>query len=442
MSSEVTELSTGRMVLLGVQHVLAFYAGAVIVPLIVGPAIGLSPDQVGFLISLDMFTCGIATLLQVMGTSVIGIGLPVMLGCTFTAVGPMILIGKLNGITAIYGAIMASGAIVIILSQFMGTLIRFFPPVVRGSVVTTIGLSLIPVALGNAGGGVGSPNFGAPVNLFLAFFTLVVILAVNRLFRRSGIQALSVLIGIVAGTLLGVPLGVTNFSQVYASPWLRGVAPFHFGWPTFYIPAILTMTLVGIVSMIESTGVYFALGEIVNRDIQPEDVRRGLRAEGLAAIIGAVMNSFPYTTFSQNVGLVAMTKVTSRVVIVIAAIILICLGFLPKVAGFTQSIPPAVLGGAMVAMFGMVLASGIRMFRTVDFRRVENLLVVAVAVGIGMGVSVTPALFAHLPQDASMFLEDGIVMGSVAAVLMNLFFNGVASESLASVAQDASAEAI
>ncbi len=423
------KIDVSRLVPLGIQHVLAFYAGAVIVPLIVGPAIGLHAAQVGYLISLDLFTCGIATLLQVIGTNFIGIKLPVMLGCTFTAVAPMMLIGKIGGITSIYGSIIVSGLVVMILAQYMGTLVRLFPAVVRGSVVTIIGLSLLPVALNNAGGGLGAPGYGNPKNLGLAALTLLLVILINR-FSKGIFQALAVLIAIIVGTTIGWAMGLTNFSAVRDSSWFRLVTPFHFGLPRFDLPAILTMTLVGIVSMIESTGVYFALGEIVNRPITSADIRRGLRAEGFAAILGAVMNSFPYTTFSQNVGLVALTKVKRRSVIVTAGIVLVLLGFLPKVAGFTLSIPISVLGGAMVAMFGMVVASGIRMLRQVDFGDNRNLLVIAVALGTGVGVSVVPQLFAHLSSDASMFLEDGIVVGSVVAVVTNLLFNGLDGKSV------------
>ncbi len=417
-------VGVGRLIPLGIQHVLAFYAGAVLVPLIVGPAIGLHSAQVGYLISLDLFTCGIATLIQVVGTNFIGIKLPVMLGCTFTAVAPMMLIGKIDGITAIYGSIIVSGLVVMVLAQFMGTLVRLFPAVVRGSVVTIIGLSLLPVALNNAGGGLGAPGYGNPQNLGLALLTLVLVILINRFFKGT-LQALAVLISIIAGTIIGWLMGLTNFSAVTGASWFRLVTPFHFGPPKFDLSAILTMTLVGIVSMIESTGVYFALGEIVNRQITSADIRRGLRAEGLAAILGAVMNSFPYTTFSQNVGLVALTKVKTRNVIVTAGVVLVILGFFPKVAGFTLSIPTSVLGGAMVAMFGMVVASGIRMLKQVDFSENKNLLLVAIALGTGVGVSVVPQLFAHLSSDASMFLEDGIVVGSIVAVVTNLLFNGL-----------------
>lgn len=416
------KLNPWKIGTLGFQHVLAMYAGAVIVPLIVGPAIGLNAQQLAYLISIDLFTCGIATLLQVVGGKHFGIRLPVILGCTFTAVGPMIAIGNLQGITAIYGAIIASGIIVMILSQFMSKIMRFFPPVVTGSVVAIIGVSLIPVAMNNAAGGLGSPGFGSLENLSLATITLVLIILMNRFFKGY-MRAISILLSLVAGTVIGSFMGLVSFEAVTNASWFHLVQPFYFGYPTFNISAILTMTLVAIVSMIESTGVFLALGDVCERKLESKDIKKGLRAEGLAVVIGGIFNAFPYTSFSQNVGLVALTKVKTRNVVISAGAILMVLGLLPKVAALTTIIPMAVLGGAMIPMFGMVIASGIKMLSGVDFSRNENLLIVAISIGIGLGSAVVPAIFGSLPTSARLLVENGIVLGSLAAILLNLVFN-------------------
>ncbi|WML48243.1 nucleobase:cation symporter-2 family protein [Neobacillus sp. PS3-34] len=416
------KLNPWKLWTLGFQHVLAMYAGAVIVPLIVGPAIGLNAQQLAYLISIDLFTCGIATLLQVVGGRHFGIKLPVILGCTFTAVGPMIAIGKLQGMTAIYGAIIVSGIIVMILAQFMSKIMHFFPSVVTGSVVAIIGVSLIPVAMNNAAGGLGSPDFGSLQNLSLATITLLLIILMNR-FLKGYLRAISVLLSLVAGTAVASFMGMVNFDQVSHASWFHIVQPFYFGFPTFNFSAILTMTLVAIVSMIESTGVFLALGDVCERKIESNDIKKGLRAEGLAVAIGGIFNAFPYTSFSQNVGLVALTKVKTRNVVITAGVILMILGLLPKVAALTTIIPMPVLGGAMIPMFGMVISSGVRMLSVVDFTKNENLLIVACSVGIGLGAAVVPAIFTHLPTSIRLLVENGIVLGSLTAILLNLVFN-------------------
>ncbi|WP_284037601.1 nucleobase:cation symporter-2 family protein [Neobacillus sp. 114] len=416
------KLTPWKIGTLGLQHVLAMYAGAVIVPLIVGPAVGMTPEQLSFLISIDLFTCGIASLLQVVGGKYFGIKLPVILGCTFTAVGPMIAIGKLQGITAIYGAIIVSGIIVMILAQFMSKVMRYFPPVVTGSVVTIIGISLIPVAMNNVAGGVGAPDFGSIRNLFLAALTLALIIFINR-YLSGYMRAVSVLISMILGTLVAMGMGMVNLSSVSQASWFHMVQPFYFGIPTFHITAILTMILVAIVSMIESTGVFLALGDVCEKKLESSDIKKGLRAEGLASFIGGIFNAFPYTTFSQNVGLVALTRIKTRNVVIAAGVILMILGLVPKVAALTLIIPNPVLGGAMIAMFGMVISSGIKMLSRVDFQRNENLLIIAISVGIGLGAAVIPDAFAKLPEGLRLLFQNGIVIGSFTAIVLNLFLN-------------------
>lgn len=415
-------LSTWKTSTLGLQHVLAMYAGAVLVPLIVGPAIGLNAKELEYLISIDLFMCGIATLLQVIGGKHIGIKLPVVLGCAFQAVAPMIAIGNTHGITAIYGAIICSGIIVIILSQFMSKVMQFFPPVVTGSVVTIIGVSLIPVAMDNAAGGADNPEFGSMSSFFLATFTVLLVILFNR-FLKGYMKAIAVLLALIIGSVVASFMGLVNMDDVGEASWVHAIKPFYFGLPTFNISAILTMTIVAIVSMIESTGVFLALGEVCDRELKSENIKKGLRAEGIATAIGGIFNAFPYTSFSQNVGLVALTKVKTRNVVIAAGIILISLGLLPKVAAVTATIPLPVLGGAMIAMFGMVIASGIKMLSKVDFERQENSLIVAISVGIGLGASVLPAFFESLPESLQLLVNNGIVVGSAAAVGLNILFN-------------------
>lgn len=412
-------LSTQKTLTLGMQHVLAMYAGAVIVPLIIGDALNLTPAQIAYLIAADLFTCGIATLLQVIGTRYTGIKLPVVLGCTFTAVGPIIAIASTNNLATAYGAIILSGIFMVLAAPLFGKLLRYFPTVVQGSVVTIIGLSLIPVAMNNAAGGAGSPDFGNPRNLLLALGTLAIILLINRLFTGF-IRAISVLLGLACGTLVAYFMGMVSFDNVATASWVSIVQPFYFGVPEINLVAVLTMIIVNIISMAESTGVYFALGKVTETEVTRQDVVKGLRGEGVAIVLGGIFNAFPYTAFSQNVGLVSLTGIKSRHVMIGAGSILVVLGLLPKLAALTTIIPNPVLGGAMIAMFGMVVASGINILSRVDLRQNENLLIAACSIAVGLGSAAVPAMFDQLPTMLKMLMQNGIVTGSLTAVLLNI----------------------
>jgi xanthine permease len=411
-----------KVLSIGFQHVLAMYAGAIIVPLIVGGALGLTTEQLTYLVAIDLFMCGIATLLQVWKNRFFGIGLPVVLGCTFTAVGPMIAIGSQFGITSIYGSILASGLLVVLFAKYFGKLAKFFPPVVTGSVVTIIGITLIPAAMNNMAGGQGSSDFGSISNISLSFGVLLLIILLYK-FTKGFMRSISILIGMVIGTIAASFMGKVNIAAFHEASWFHVIQPFYFGVPTFEVSAIITMTLVAIVSLVESTGVYYALSDICKQKVTQDDLTKGYRAEGFAILLGGIFNAFPYTTYSQNVGLIQLSGVKSKNVIYAAGTILIILGLVPKVAAITTIIPPAVLGGAMVAMFGMVIAYGIKMLGNVEFTTQENLLIVAVSVGIGLGVTVVPDLFAQLPSSIRILTDNGIVAGSLTAIILNIVFN-------------------
>jgi xanthine permease len=425
-------LSILKTASLGIQHVLAMYAGAVIVPLIVGGALGLTVEQLTYLVSIDIFMCGIATILQVWKNKFFGIGLPVVLGCTFTAVGPMIAIGGQYGISAIYGSILVSGLFVILIASVFGKLVRFFPTVVTGSVVTIIGITLIPVAMNNIAGGQGSPDFGSLTNISLAFGTLLFILCLYR-FANGFIRSIAILLGLIGGTMVAFFMGKVNFAAVADASWFHLAKPFYFGMPTFEISAILTMCLVAMVSLVESTGVYFALGDICNRKVTEKDLANGYRAEGLAILFGGLFNAFPYTTYSQNVGLVQLSGVKSKNIIYTTGVFLVILGLVPKIGALTTVIPASVLGGAMVAMFGMVIAYGIKMLSKVELNSQENLLIVACAVGMGLGVTAVPGLFVNLPEGVQILTSNGIVTGSLTAIILNIVFNMIPAKKKAIV---------
>ena len=412
--------------LLGLQHVLVMYAGAVAIPLIIGRALKLPPEQVAMLVSADLFACGIVTLIQSWGLPGIGIRMPVMMGVTFAAVGPMLSMGTnpAIGLTGIYGAVIASGLFGLVAAPLVGRLLPLFPPVVTGTIILVIGISLMRVGVNWAAGGVGNPNYGAPLYLGIAAFVLCAILAITR-YATGFVASASVLIGIALGMILAGFAGLVELDRVAAAPWFDVVRPFAFGWPSFDPVSIVTLCLVMIVVMIESTGMFLALSQITADPVDERRLTRGLRADGLGTVIGGIFNTFPYTSFSQNIGLVGVTGIRSRWVTVAAGFIMLGLGLVPKLAALVEAVPQCVLGGAGLVMFGMVGATGTRILGGVDFaRNRNNLFVVAVSVGFGMIPLVAPNFFKQMPHALHPLLESGILLAAISAVGLNLFFNG------------------
>ena len=419
-----------RLVALALQHVLVMYAGAVAVPLILGGALKLPRDQVAILINADLFACGIATLLQSFGAGPFGIRLPVMMGVTFASVTPMLAMGMdpSLGLPGIYGSVITAGIFGMLAAPFISRLLPFFPSVVTGSIITVIGITLMRIGINWAGGGVPSmKDYGSPGYLAVAAGVLVVILLLLR-FSKGFVQNVSVLLGIVAGYAVTIGLGWPNFSGLAAQPWVDVIYPFQFGLPKFSLVACLSMCLVMIVVMIESTGMFLALGEMVGKPVSQKDLTRGLRADGLGTLIGGIFNTFPYTSFSQNVGLVGVTGIRSRFVCVFGGAIMLILGLIPKLAFIVATVPQCVLGGAGLVMFGMVAATGIKILASVDYAaNRNNLFVVAISIGFGMIPLVAPTLFKSAPEFLKPILDSGILLATLAAVILNAFFNRVVS---------------
>jgi uric acid transporter len=419
-------LSPGKLLTLGIQHVLVMYAGAVAVPLIIGGALRLPKDQVAYLISCDLLCCGIATCVQSIGLGPFGIRLPVIMAVSFAAVGPMVGMARNPelGATAIFGSTIAAGLLSILFAPLAGRLLRFFPPIVAGIVITSIGLTIIQVGINWAAGGVGNPEYGSPVFLGTSLAVLVFILLINR-YVRGFVANISVLLGIVFGFGIALLLGRVSFQGLGDAPWLDIVVPFHFGLPTFDPLSILTLCIVQMVIFIESTGMFLALGEMVEKPVGERDLIRGLRADGLATLIGGLLNSFPHSSFSQNVGLIGVTGVRSRWVCAVGGLILIVFGLVPKMAIIVASVPQFVLGGAGVVMFGMVLATGIRILAKVDYvGNPFNSYIVAISVVLSMIPVVADKFFSKLPEELSPLLHSGILLAALSAVLLNVFFNG------------------
>jgi xanthine permease len=424
------KMSIWKMIALGFQHVCVMYGGAVAVPLIVANAIGLSQQQLVYLISFDLLACGIATLIQVIGNKHVGIKLPALMAVSFIVVEPVIVIGKIYSITGVFGAVMASGLVVALCAPLIGKLVKFFPPIVSGSVILIIGISLMPVAMKNAAGGAGSPTFGHGSNLLLAAFTLLCFLVFNTLFKGF-IKTVSVLIAMIVGTVVASLFGMVNVSVLSEAKWFNLVTPFYFGMPTFQVSSIVTMTIISFIIAIESIGVFMALAEFTGKDLTEHDIKKGLRAEGIGGFFSGIINSFNHSTFSQNVGLVLLTKVTQLSVLVAAGIILMVLGLVPKVGALTTMIPPAVLGGAMIPMFGMLISASLKIISKADLGLPSNQLIIAVGVGIGLAIKGVPDAFAGFPETVRLLAGNGVVVGALTLVVLNTILNGTAKSGAA-----------
>ena len=362
------------MAVYGLQHVMSMYAGVVAVPLIVGSAMGLPFGELAYLLTAALLVSGLATLLQTLGIWRIGARQPLVQGTSFAAVASMLAIGKgagggAAGLTAIYGAVIVAGVVGFLLAPVFNRLLHLFPPVVTGVVITVIGISLLPVPFGWAGGGTGTPNFGDPANIALAAVTLLIILAIYR-FLPGFLSRVAILAGLVLGTLVAWPFGKVDFSRIGQAQWFAVSTPFHFGPPQFEIAAIVSMVIVMLVIMTETTADILAIGEVIGRPADGRTVVGGLRADTLATTIsGGLLNGFPVSAFAQNVGLVAITGIKSRFVVAVSGIILVALGLVPKLGAIIASIPLPVLGGAGLALFGTVAASGIRSAHPGGLRR-------------------------------------------------------------------------
>ncbi|MBT2396225.1 nucleobase:cation symporter-2 family protein [Streptomyces sp. ISL-100] len=419
-----------KLTLYGFQHVLAFYAAAVIVPILLGNALGLSQEELVYLINADLLTCGVASIIQALGIWKVGARLPLVQGVTFTAVSPMIAIGLgagggTAGLLVVYGAVITAGIATFLFAPFFSKLVKYFPPIVIGTILTIIGLTLIPVGLQDAAGGsqlIGTPEYGDPVNLAYALGTLLFILALVRV-GKPFLSSLAVLLGLVLGTTVAWLFGDAHFGAVTQADWFGVSTPFHYGMPKFELLPIIAMTVVMLITMVETTGDVYAIGEITRKKVDGDTVARALRADGVATVLGGVLNSFPYVAFAENIGLVRMSKVMSRYVVVAAGVFMIVLGLLPKAGSLVAAIPHPVLGGAAISMFGMVAAVGIQILGKVDLREERNALILAVSLGAALLPTTVPTFFDRLPDDVQAVLDSGITLGGLTAITLNLFFN-------------------
>jgi len=312
---------------------------------------------------------------------------------------------------------------------------------VTGTIILMIGISLMRVGVNWAAGAPAPtmPGYGDPLHLGMAAGVLVLILLVTK-YGRGFLANVSVLIGIVAGCAVAWGIGRMGFAKVANAEWFALVTPFAFGMPKFDLIAIITMSIVMVVVMIESSGMFLALGEMTGRKVDQAALTRGLRTDGIGTFIGGIFNTFPYTSFSQNVGLVGVTGVKSRYVTAVGGVIMLAMGLVPKLGALVESVPLFVLGGAGIVMFGMVAATGVRILSGVDYQgNRNNLYVVAISIGFGLIPLVAPQFFKAMPHALAPLLESGILLSALMAVVLNLYFNGMGSAG--SAAADAAASA-
>lgn len=438
-----------KLLTYGFQHVAAFYAGAVIVPLIVGGALGLGTEDMIKLIQADLLTCGIASLLQAVGFRIgnfrVGVQLPLLQGVAFAGVAPIITIGfsaggGADGLPLIFGSVILGGIIFFLVAPFIARLVRFFPPVVTGSVLTIIGVTLLPVAANHAiGGQLGLPGFdwsysvmgavegghGDPTsstNFYFAIGTLGLILLLQRFFRGF-MSTIAVLLGLVIGSIVWFIVHPdTDFSSVSDASWFWFATPFHFGAPSFEVTATLLIVLVMMITAVETIGSLYATGDIVGKRIGRDDIAAALRADGLSTTLGGAMGAFPYTCFAENIGLVRVTGIKSRWIVATAGVFMMILGLFPKAAAMVGMIPEPVLGGAAISLFAAVAIVGIQTLSTVNFNDHRNLVVAGTAIGVGVYVMAFPAVQDAVPNWLEWYFSGGIAAGAFTAILLNIVF--------------------
>ncbi|MFJ1881535.1 nucleobase:cation symporter-2 family protein [Streptomyces sp. NPDC088137] len=433
------KLHPSRLVPAALQHIAAMYAGVVTPPLIIGQAVRLDTAGQTRLIAASLLIAGVATLLQTLGVKgLVGNRLPFVNAASSAGIAPMLAIAETNAtgdqLPAIYGAVMVAGIFCLTIGPFFGRLLRFFPPLVTGVVITLIGVTLMPVPVAWAqGGDKTAADFGDMKYLALAAFTLLVILLIQR-FGRGFVKQVALLLGLLTGTLAAIPFGMADFGALRSAPVAALPTPFAFGTPEFQPAAIISLCLVTLVLMTESSAGMLAIGEICDRETDGRTITRGLRTDGIATLLGPVFGGFPTSAFAQNVGVVSLTKVRSRYVVAAAGGALLVLGIFPVLGAVVSTVPMPVLGGAGIVLFGSIAVSGIRTLSEAGLDDSSNIILVAVALGAGIIPLAAPGFYAGFPSWAQTVLGSGISAGALVAVLLNLFFHHLGTHGRPAVA--------
>ncbi|MGT2802810.1 nucleobase:cation symporter-2 family protein [Streptococcus henryi] len=407
----------GVTILLALQHILAAFAGIIAVPLVVASAIGLSVEDTSIMVSATIFVAGITTVIQSKGIGPIGSRVSGMMGTDFTFANPAISVGSKFGIAGIVGATIAGALVEIILSRFVKPLMKFFPPLITGTVVALIGITLMPVSMNWAAGGSGAEDFGSLENISIAFVVMVFTLLLSH-YGKGMWRTASVFIGMIFGYILCIFLGKVDLAEVANASWFALPNIFRYG-VTFDLSSILSFIPAYVVSLIGTVGIMMAIGEASNVKVDSQRAANGVLADGVGSLIAGVFGAGPNTAFSQNVGLITLTKVASCHVMIVAGLILAVLGVLPKLSALISIMPQPVLGGVGVIMFGLVAAQGIKTLSQVKMGDRE-LLIISVAFALGIGVTVLPELLSELPEAIQMVLSSGISTGTLAALILNI----------------------
>ncbi|WP_195263572.1 MULTISPECIES: nucleobase:cation symporter-2 family protein [unclassified Clostridium] len=404
---------------LSLQHLLAMIVGNVTPALIVAGTTGLGVSDTTLLVQASFFLAGIATLMQLYPMWKIGSGLPMVIGVSFTYVPTLTAIGMAYGIEAIFGAQLVGGFVAILFGAFLKPMRKLFPPLVAGTVVFSIGLSLYPTAVRYMAGGSNVSDFGSPINWGIAILTLIVVLFCNH-FTKGYAKLASILIGIIVGYVFSVVLGRVDFAPIIEASWIQMPTPMHFGIK-FVPSAIISISVIYIVNSVEAVGDLSAITEGgLGREAKDTEISGGIIASGIASVLGVFFGGLPTATYSQNVGIVAMTKVISKFVVAIAAIFMLIAGFIPKFGALITTIPQSVLGGATVIVFAMITMTGIKIIIK-DELSSRNVSIVGLSVALGMGVTQVPGVLDAFPSGVSMvFGSSPVVITTIVVILLNL----------------------
>lgn len=403
----------------GLQHILAMFVANIAPIMIVAGASGLEPSQSASLIQSAMIIAGIGTLIQLFPLWKIGSGLPIVMGISFTFVSVFCYIGPTYGYNAIVGAVLAGGIVEGILGLFAKYWTKLITPIVAASVVTAIGFSLLSVGAASFGGGDGNDNFGSASNWILGTITLLCCLVFN-IFAKSYWKQLSVLFGLAAGYIVAVCMGMVDFSALKSASIvaLPSFLPFK---PEFNLNAIIAVVLIFLVSATETIGDTSALATSgLNREASPKEISGSLTCDGFISALSSLFGCLPVTSFSQNVGLVAMTKVVNRFTIATGAVIMMIAGIFPVFGALLATLPDAVLGGCTIMMFGTIVVSGLRMIAACGYSQ-RNITIVALSLSTGIGFTQVPEIFAIFPRIVqNVFAQNCVAVVFLVAVILNL----------------------
>lgn len=401
---------------LAIQHILAAFAGIVAVPLVVNKALGLSLEDNTFIVSTTLFVAGLATVIQAVGIGPVGNRLPMVMGTDFTFVGPGIAVGSAFGLPGYFGATFFGSFIEIVLSRFIKPLQKFFPPLITGIVISSIGLTMIPISIDWIGG-YNPETYGSLQDLLLAGIVMAVILILNQ--RGKGfLSSGAILIGIVVGYVVAFFMGRLDLNPVSTASWLMLPNPLRYGL-AFTLSGFLAFLPAYIVTTVETIGGGVLVLKACDEEVDGDKLASGVLADGVGSLLAGFFQCGPNTSFSQNIGIIPLTGVASRFVVALAGVILMITGVFPKIGALVAIMPSPVLGGAGVLMFGMIAVGGISNFKEVEFNR-RNSIILAMSLGLGLGIAFRPNLLSHLPEQLRVIFGSGMTTATLTAIFLNI----------------------